>query len=196
MEYSKKTWGTYTIDDSKSRAENVAAADKKNALIKKADLDRWETAHETAAKEINGLAPVNNLTGTDATKPLAAPQGKALNDKITTLESSITGSWVQSINAPNGTTKSVKLAVDLTTASNGHKISFFFFGPAGTFDISVNASISGGTRKAMTTSHIINGSTTVENTDTGATITLASTWGETYYIVGNRRGLKYSFEWE
>lgn len=37
-----KTWGTYEIDDSKSRAENVAAADQANALIKRADAQRWE----------------------------------------------------------------------------------------------------------------------------------------------------------
>ena len=31
--------------------------------------------------------PINNLTGTDASLPLAAPQGKALDDKITQLNS-------------------------------------------------------------------------------------------------------------
>ena len=31
--------------------------------------------------------PVNNLTGTDASLPLAAPQGKALDEKITQLNS-------------------------------------------------------------------------------------------------------------
>ena len=37
--------------------------------------------------------PINNLTGTDATLPLAAPQGKALDDKITQLNSAL-GRWM------------------------------------------------------------------------------------------------------
>lgn len=119
MDYNKKTWGTYEVDDSKTRAENVAAADKKNALIKKADLDRWETAHDTAAKEINGLTPVNNLTSTDATKPLAAPQGKVLSDKITEMKSvSVTSTtWTpDSLNVPVGTTVMIQMAPVLMNA--------------------------------------------------------------------------------
>ncbi len=40
--------------------------------------------------------PVNNLTGTDPSLPLAAPQGKALDDKITQLNSAlvVTGYYV------------------------------------------------------------------------------------------------------
>lgn len=33
MAYTKQTWGTYKYDESKSFADNLAAADKANALV-------------------------------------------------------------------------------------------------------------------------------------------------------------------
>lgn len=33
MAYTKQTWGTYKYDESKTLAENIAAADKANALV-------------------------------------------------------------------------------------------------------------------------------------------------------------------
>ena len=40
--YPKKTWGEYEYDDDISLDENMAAADKANALIKTEDAQRWE----------------------------------------------------------------------------------------------------------------------------------------------------------
>lgn len=42
-----------------------------------------------ARDAINGIQPVNNLIGTDPNRPLAAPMGKTLNDKITALNADL-----------------------------------------------------------------------------------------------------------
>lgn len=42
MAYTKKTWGTYKYDESKSLAENIEAAKTANALITTDDMNRIE----------------------------------------------------------------------------------------------------------------------------------------------------------
>lgn len=42
MAYTKKTWGTYKHDESKSLAENIEAAKTANALITTDDMNRIE----------------------------------------------------------------------------------------------------------------------------------------------------------
>ena len=50
MAYTKKTWGTYTWDETKSFEENIAAAKTAKALIETTDLQRIEDGIDGASK--------------------------------------------------------------------------------------------------------------------------------------------------
>lgn len=55
MAFTKKTWGTYEYDNSKSLDENIAAAKAAKALIETADMQRIEDGiAEKAAKGDKG----------------------------------------------------------------------------------------------------------------------------------------------
>lgn len=45
---------------------------------------------DQARATLGGITPINNLTSTDASKPLAAPMGKLLDDKISSLNADLT----------------------------------------------------------------------------------------------------------
>lgn len=44
---------------------------------------------DQARAALGGITPINNLTSTDASKPLAAPMGKLLDDKISSLNADL-----------------------------------------------------------------------------------------------------------
>jgi hypothetical protein len=74
-----KTWGTYAIGDSKSRAENVAAADAANALIKREDAQRWEDGTQGPQGKTGPAGPqdpAGEKGDPGATGP-AGPKGEA-----------------------------------------------------------------------------------------------------------------------
>jgi hypothetical protein len=71
MAFTKKTWGTYKWDDSKTVDENIAAAKTAKALIETADLQRIEDGiAEKAAKGDKGETGATGPAGKDgATGP-------------------------------------------------------------------------------------------------------------------------------
>lgn len=94
--------GVATLDENKKIPQ--AQIDGNNIPImfeqatQRANIQSGDTIAEALAKLSKLYAdlkphafadPVNNLTGTDASLPLAAPQGKALDDKITQLNSAL-----------------------------------------------------------------------------------------------------------
>jgi hypothetical protein len=66
MAFTKKTWGTYKWDDSKTVDENIAAAKAAKALIETADMQRIEDGiAEKAAKGDTGARGPEGPAGKD-----------------------------------------------------------------------------------------------------------------------------------
>jgi hypothetical protein len=75
-----------------------------------------EIAHEALFDEkVNITDIVDNLTSTDANKPLSAKQGKQLNDTKLSSVPAATASTFGGIKAPARTTENLKVAIDSST---------------------------------------------------------------------------------
>lgn len=70
MAYEKQTWGTYQYDESKSLAENIAAAEKANALV---TTDKIKHIEDGIANEQVGPKGKDGTNGKDGA---TGPAGK------------------------------------------------------------------------------------------------------------------------